>query len=65
MFNPCDKCGEPTANPENDYCEFICDECEQNAAERAWDRFCENFYGGADPLTIREQHVRAWEQFKR
>jgi len=64
MFNPCDKCGDSTSNPENDFGEFVCDDCEQSAAERAWDRFCENFYGGGDPLTIREQHVKAWEQFK-
>jgi len=61
----CDKCEAPTANPENDYGEFICDDCEQNAAEAAWERFCENFHGGSDPLTIREQHIAAWEEKRR
>lgn len=44
--NCCDKCDSPTANPENDYCEFICDNCEQNAAESAYERLCEDFHDG-------------------
>ena len=42
----CDECGAMTANPENDYCEHICDDCEQSAAERAYERFCEDFHDG-------------------
>jgi hypothetical protein len=59
-MNKCEKCGYLTANPENEFAEFICDECEQNAAEAAWERFCENFHGGSDPLTIREKQIAAW-----
>jgi hypothetical protein len=44
--NLCDKCDAPTGNPENDYCEFICDDCLQNAAEAAWERHCEDFHDG-------------------
>jgi len=57
--NLCDRCDAPTANRENDYGEFICDDCEQNAAERAWDRHCESFYGGDGPLPLREQLIQA------
>ena len=61
MTNPCERCNCATNNPENDYAEFICDDCEQNAAEAAWERFCGDFYGGADPLTIREKQIEAWK----
>lgn len=44
--NLCARCDTPTANPENDYAEFICDDCEQNAAEAAWERHCEAFHDG-------------------
>jgi hypothetical protein len=60
MMERCDKCGELTGAPENEYGEFICEDCEQSAAERAWERFCENFHGGSDPLTIREKQIAAW-----
>ena len=50
----CDKCGRETDNPENDYGEFICDECKSNAAEAAWERFCEAFHGG-EVVTFEEQ----------
>lgn len=59
MPAPCERCSWVTTNPENEYGEFICDDCEQNAAEAAWERYCENFYGGSDPLTIREQQIEA------
>lgn len=58
--NLCERCDAPTDNPENDYGEVICPDCEQNANERAWERFCENFHGGSDPLTIREKQIAAW-----
>jgi hypothetical protein len=44
--NPCETCGTPTSNPENDYGEFICGGCEQNRAESAWERHCEDFHDG-------------------
>ena len=64
LMNPCEKCNAATRNDANEFGEFICDDCEQNANERAWDRFCSDFYGGADPLTIREKQVDAWRKFK-
>jgi len=58
--NLCDKCNcSCSIREENEFGEIICDDCEQNAAEAAWDRFCGNFYGGNDPLTIREQQEAA------
>jgi hypothetical protein len=42
----CDKCDGVTANLENDYGEFICDDCAQNAAEAAYERHCEDFHDG-------------------
>jgi hypothetical protein len=42
----CDTCEAYTANPEDEYGEHICDNCAQNAAERAWERHCEDFHDG-------------------
>jgi ribosomal protein L37AE/L43A len=56
----CERCDRSTTKPENEFGEFICEDCEQNAAEAAWERFCENFHGGSDPLTIREKQIAAW-----
>lgn len=42
----CERCDCSTSNPENDYGEFICDNCEQNAAEAAYERHCEDFHDG-------------------
>lgn len=39
----------------------LCVDCAQNRAERGWERFCEDFYGGADPFTIRERQIAAWK----
>ncbi|HEX7893597.1 MAG TPA: hypothetical protein VF447_05340 [Terriglobales bacterium] len=61
MPAPCERCNWVTNNPENEYGEFICDDCEQNAAEAAWERFCGDFYGGSDPLTIREKQIHDWK----
>lgn len=59
--NLCERCDAPTASPENEFGEVICSDCEQNANERAWERFCSDFHGGSDPLTIREKQVAAWK----
>lgn len=44
-MNPCIACDAPTAAVEDDYGEFICDDCAQNRAESAWERHCEDFHG--------------------
>ena len=42
----CDKCNVVTFSDENEFGEYICDDCEQNAAELAWERHCEDFHDG-------------------
>lgn len=59
--NHCDKCDTPTANPENDYGEFVCADCEQNAAEAAYDHHNESLMSGDTP-TFRETYLAAYEQ---
>jgi hypothetical protein len=46
---------------ENEFGEFICEDCEQNANEAAWERVCEAFHdGGATSfLSIRDQQEAA------
>jgi len=60
-MNKCDKCGAPTLSGENDYGEFICDECEQNAAEAAWERHCEDFHDGSCTRfnSLQQQQIEA------
>lgn len=61
----CDRCTAPTANPENDYGEFICDNCEQNSAEAAYERHCEDFYdGGATRFNSLEQQQAGARRLK-
>lgn len=59
--NLCDKCDVPTANPEDCYGEFICDDCGQNAAEAAYERFCEAFHDGGDTSfkSLQQQQIEA------
>lgn len=59
--NPCDKCDAPTANPEDDYGEFICDECMSNRAEAAYERHQESYHdGGATSWrSLRDQQIEA------
>lgn len=51
----CDACDAPTCEPENEYGEYICKDCEQNRAEAAWERHCQD--GGGPPW--REQQIAA------
>ena len=57
----CDNCDTPTTNPENEYGEFVCDNCLQNAAETAYERYCEAFHdgGSANFVTLRDQQIAA------
>ena len=59
MANPCEFCELLTINPEDEYGQFVCDNCEQNKAEAAWERQCEDFHGGAGPLPLIEQQRQA------
>jgi hypothetical protein len=46
---------------ENEYGEFICEDCEQNAAERAYERFCGAFHDGGDTSfkSLQQQQIEA------
>ncbi|WP_291869703.1 hypothetical protein [Bradyrhizobium sp.] len=60
--NLCDKgCGQLTVNPENEYGEFICAECEQSAAESAYERYCEDFHDGGSTSfrSLQDQQIEA------
>lgn len=57
----CSKCEQPTTADENEYGEFICEDCEQNEAEAAYERYCERFHdGGATEFrSLRDQQIEA------
>ena len=67
----CEHCAETEAEPvpaehELDSCGdgsggggFLCDNCYTSAAEAAFERMCEDFYGGSGPVTIQEQYDAA------
>ena len=57
----CDRCGSSTTSPENEYGDFICEDCEQNAAEAAWERLCADFHDGGSTrfVTLQELQIAA------
>jgi hypothetical protein len=57
----CEKCFARTRKGENEYGEFICDDCEQNKAERAYERFCEDFHDGGNTSfkSLQQQQIEA------
>lgn len=57
----CTNCDHPTANPENEYGEFVCDGCEQNRAEAAYERHCEAFHDGGSTQfkSLLDQQIEA------
>ncbi len=57
----CERCDHPTASPENEYGEFICDDCAQNDAEAAYERHTANFHdGGCTSLnSLQHQQIEA------
>lgn len=42
--------------------ECDCDDCTNAASEAAWERCCEDFYGGSGPLSLDEQHRQVWDE---
>jgi len=58
MFK-CERCGDPTNNPEDDYCEHVCNSCLDNAAEAAYERQCESIYGGDGPKNLQQQQIES------
>lgn len=60
----CEHCHQFVATSkcaENDYGEFICEDCEQNAAEAAYERFCSDFHDGGNTSfrSLRDQQIEA------
>jgi len=57
----CDQCLSPTNNLENEYGEFVCDDCEQDAAEAAYERHCEDFHDGGCTRfnSLQQQQIEA------
>lgn len=57
----CHRCNALVGGIEDEYGEFICEDCEQNAAEAAWERHCEAFHdGGATQFrSLRDQQIDA------
>ena len=45
-MNPCECCDRLTPNAENDYGEFVCDDCLSNKAEAAYEQLCSDFHDG-------------------
>lgn len=54
----CEDCEKRPAVAGNTYCQS----CIDNAAEAHYERQCENFYGGSEPVTMDEIHRAAWEE---
>jgi ribosomal protein L37AE/L43A len=57
----CNTCDCRTLNFENEYGEFICDDCIQNAAEAAYERHCEAFHDGGSTqfISLQQQQIEA------
>ena len=57
----CDECNHLAFMAENEYGEFICDECQQNKAEAAYERHCEDFHDGGCTRfnTLEQQQIEA------
>jgi len=57
----CQGCDVPTANPADAYGDFTCDDCEQSAAEAAWERHCEDFHDGCCTQfnSLQQQQIEA------
>lgn len=54
----CERCDCATTSPENEYGEF---NCEQNAAEAAYERYCEDFHDGGSTrfISLEQQQAEA------
>lgn len=60
----CDRCDGPMhpGAVEDEYGEFVCANCDQNAAEAAYERLCEDYHdGGSTRFRFTEQPPRKGE----
>jgi hypothetical protein len=58
-MNRCERCETPTLNASDEYGEFVCDNCRDNEAEIAWERYLSDYYGGAGPIPLHLQQEAA------
>jgi hypothetical protein len=56
----CDRCDGPMhpGAVEDEYGEFVCVNCDQNAAEAAYERLCEDFHDGGSTAWPDAERVR-------
>lgn len=55
----CDEDGVVTLATDEHMGEHYCNNCFTNMAEAAYERMCEDFYGGSGPQTVQEQYDAA------
>lgn len=57
----CGKCFLQCKEPENEYGEFVCKSCQENANEAAYDRHMESFHEGSATQwnSLRQQQAEA------
>ena len=63
MIKKCDRCDHlvPDYTVEDAYGELVCDSCDQNEAEAAYERHCEAYHDGGSTqfISLREQQIAA------
>ena len=59
----CEDCDQLTGDKLNDYNQ--CRNCADNAAEAAHEAFLSDFYGGSEPVTLKEKQGALLEKLKR
>lgn len=55
----CVRCNAKSGGLEDEFGDFVCEDCLSNEAEAAYERQCEDFYGGGGPIPLREQQIQA------
>lgn len=77
-YDTCDLCEGPIVRPftvdrnglDGTYCSETCgvkaveehEEKENRRAERAYESFLDDYYGGSSAVTVDEMHVAAWKE---
>lgn len=61
----CENCHTRTTNTENEHGEIFCTNCQQNAAEAAYERLCEDFHDGGSAAPWPENERRRVEEARK
>lgn len=61
----CEKCDSATTNVEDEYGEIFCSNCQQNAAESAYERLCEDFHDGDSTAPWPENERKRMEEARK